>query len=323
MRQFWPLLRVLAGVAILAVLAVRLGTDAVVAGFRAITIEAVLAALGLGLLTTVVSAARWCLVARGLGLRLPLAVAVTDCYRALFLNSVLPAGVLGDVHRAVGYGRQIGDVGRGVRVVALERVTGQAAVVLVGVGVLLAAQPKLLTAAAGGLVPERPLAVALLLALAVALVALGTIDAGPRTRRIRRALRAGLADARAGVFSRGIWPGLVALSVAALAGYLALFVVAARAAGSVATLGQLLPLLVLGLLAMALPLNVGGWGPREGVTAVAFGTAGLGATQGLTTAVVYGVLSLIACLPGAVVLLLPRPTPAELPPALVVERSSR
>ena len=55
---------------------------------------------------------------------------------------------------------------------------------------------------------------------------------------------------------------------------------------------------------MALPLNIGGWGPREGVTAVAFGTVGLGAAQGLTTAVVYGVLSLIACLPGAVVLAL-------------------
>jgi hypothetical protein len=92
--------------------------------------------------------------------------------------------------------------------------------------------------------------------------------------------------------------------VATLAGYLALFVVAARAAGSQAALGALLPLLVLGLLAMALPLNIGGWGPREGVTAVAFGSVGFGATQGLTTAVVYGVLSLIACLPGVAVLLL-------------------
>ncbi len=210
MRQFWPLLRTLAGVAILAALAVRLGTDAVVAGFRAITVEAVLAALGLGLLTTVVSAARWCMVARGLGLRLPLAVAVTDCYRALFLNSVLPAGVLGDVHRAVGYGRQIGDVGRGVRVVALERVTGQAAVVLVGVGVLLAAQPKLLTAAAGGLVPERPLAVALLARPGRRAGGAGDDRTRGRARAgSARALRAGLADARAGVFSRGIWPGLV------------------------------------------------------------------------------------------------------------------
>jgi hypothetical protein len=32
-------------------------------------------------------------------------MAVADCYRALFLNSVLPAGVLGEVHRAVIHGR--------------------------------------------------------------------------------------------------------------------------------------------------------------------------------------------------------------------------
>jgi glycosyltransferase 2 family protein len=92
----------------------------------------------------------------------------------------------------------------------------------------------------------------------------------------------------------------------ALGGYLGLFVVAARLAGSEASIGALLPLLMLALLVMGLPLNVGGWGPREAVTALAFGAAGLGATQGLTAAVVYGVLSLIGCLPGAGVLLLRR-----------------
>jgi len=50
------------------------------------------------------------------------------------------------------------------------------------------------------------------------------------------------------------------------------------------------------------PLNVGGWGPREGVTAWAFAAAGMSATQGLTIAVVYGLLAFVAALPGAVVL---------------------
>jgi hypothetical protein len=63
------------------------------------------------------------------------------------------------------------------------------------------------------------------------------------------------------------------------------------------------------------------------VTAVAFGAVGLGAAQGLATAVVYGVLSLVACLPGAVVLLLSatrsggaRRTPAVRP--AILERSA-
>jgi uncharacterized membrane protein YbhN (UPF0104 family) len=63
----------------------------------------------------------------------------------------------------------------------------------------------------------------------------------------------------------------------------------------------LLPLALLALLAGALP-NVGGWGPREGVTAWAFAAAGLGASRGVATGVVYGVMVFVATLPGAAVL---------------------
>ncbi|WP_433275573.1 lysylphosphatidylglycerol synthase transmembrane domain-containing protein [Pseudonocardia xinjiangensis] len=306
MARLWRYVRVLAGVGILVALVVHLGTGAVVDGLRSIGTGSVLAALGIGLLTTVFSAWRWCLVARGVGLRLPLATAVADCYRALFLNSVLPAGVLGDVHRAVNHGRRSGDVGRGVRAVVFERVVGLVVLIVVGMGVLLA-QPTLLAVTVGDLHLGRG-ALGWTLAALTAVVALGIWTMrGARAARVRVALRTVLADVRTGVLSRGILPGLVLLSVAALVGYLALFVVAARAAGSEAPLGELLPLLVLALFAMALPLNVGGWGPREAVTAVAFGAVGFDATQGLTTAVVYGVLSLIACLPGVGVLLLRRP----------------
>ena len=63
----------------------------------------------------------------------------------------------------------------------------------------------------------------------------------------------------------------------------------------------MLPLALLAMLAMVLP-SVGGWGPREGVTAWVFGAAGLGAQHGVATAVVYGVMVLVASLPGAAVL---------------------
>jgi hypothetical protein len=65
--------------------------------------------------------------------------------------------------------------------------------------------------------------------------------------------------------------------------------------------GQVLALALLVLLAAALP-NVGGWGPREGVTAWAFAAAGMGASRGVATAVVYGVMVFVASLPGAAVL---------------------
>ena len=63
----------------------------------------------------------------------------------------------------------------------------------------------------------------------------------------------------------------------------------------------MLPLALLAMLAMVLP-SIAGWGPREGVTAWVFGAAGLGAGQGVATAVVYGVMVFVASLPGAIVL---------------------
>ncbi len=308
----------LAGAAVLAVLLWRLGTGALLDGLRRIDAVTVLAALGIGLVTTVFSAWRWALVARGLRIRLPLGAAVADYYRALFLNAALPGGVLGDVHRAVRHGRSAGDLGRGVRAVVLERVAGQLALTGAGAAVLLT-MPSPVRGAARHLAPL--VALALLGALAVLLALRRNRPPARRTTTARRttstrrtpprrgrALRAVLGEAREGLLSRRNLPGVAGSSVVVLAGHLTMFVLAARVAGSPASVAVLVPLAVLALLAMALPLNVGGWGPREGVTAWAFGAAGLGAGTGLGVAVVYGVLGLAASLPGAVVLVARRHT---------------
>jgi uncharacterized membrane protein YbhN (UPF0104 family) len=84
-------------------------------------------------------------------------------------------------------------------------------------------------------------------------------------------------------------------------GHAATFLVAARAAGVDASVARLLPLALIAVLAMVLP-SIGGWGPREGVTAWVFSAAGLGAERGAATAVTYGVLVLVASLPGAILL---------------------
>jgi uncharacterized membrane protein YbhN (UPF0104 family) len=304
MRKAWPWLRALFAVAILGVLAWRLGTGAFLDGLRAIDVRAILAALGIGALTTVLSAWRWCLVARKLGLRLSLRRAIADYYQALFVNGVLPFGVLGDVQRAVRHGQHTGDVGRGVRAVVLERTAGQAVLAVVTVAVLIA-QPAVASVAVHDLL-TAPAAVifAVLCVLAIAVVAV--IRWGRRsdsTSKWRRGVNATMADVRVGLLSRDVWPAVLILSTVVLAGHLTLFMVAARAAGSTVPLVQLLPPMVLTLVASGVPVNIGGWGPRESVSALAFGAAGLGAAQGLTIAVVYGVLTLVTSLPGAVVLL--------------------
>ena len=299
-RTIWARLRLVCGAGILAVLVWRLGSGPALDGFRVLDAATLLTALGIGLATTVLSAWRWCLVARGLGLRLRLRDATADYYQALFLNAALPGGIVGDVGRAVRHGRDSGDLGRGVRAVVLERTAGQ--IVLLGVGgaVLLTVPSPVLTQL------ERHGAgtVAILLAALAAAGALA-VPAGRHLRRdgsrAARAARTGLAEIRTGLLARRAWPGVLVASGIVLAGHVATFVVAARAAGSAATLAQLAPLLLLALLAMALPVNVGGWGPREGVTAWAFGAAGLTAAQGLTTAVVYGICAFVAASPGAII----------------------
>ncbi len=300
-RSVWAWVRLLGGAVIIALLMWRLGTGAFLDGLRVIDAGTVLAAFGIGVATTVFSAWRWCLVARGLGLRLPLAGAIADYYKALFLNAALPGGVLGDVDRAVRHGKDAGDVGRGVRAVVLERTAGQIVLIAVGVTVLLTVPSPVLSQ----LDRHGPaLAVAGAGLAASAVVALFSVRRLRRgTSRAARAARTGIAEVRTGLLARRTWPGIVLASTVVLAGHLATFVVAARAAGSSASVLRLAPLMLLALLAMTVPLNVGGWGPREGVTAWAFAAAGMSATQGLTIAVVYGLLAFVAALPGAVVLL--------------------
>lgn len=299
MKKFWPWLRLVLALGILVALGVRLGTGAFLDGLRAIDAFSVAAALAIGLVTTVLSAGRWVLVARRLGLPLTLRTAVSDYYRAQLVNAVLPAGVLGDVHRAVNHGRESGDVGRGVRAVFFERFAGQ--IVLIGIGLAV-----LLTHPAPGLdLAPDGITVALVLAGLAVLTAVGW-----HVRPVRRALVNTLADGIR-LLSLRTWPAVIGLSAATVAGYVAMFLVAARAAGSAATVTQLAPVVVLALLIMAIPVNIGGFGPREAFLAVAFGAAGLGAAQGFTTGIVYGVLALIAALPGAVVLFLSRRAKTE------------
>ena len=96
---------------------------------------------------------------------------------------------------------------------------------------------------------------------------------------------------------------MVVASAVVVAGLVATYVVAARAVGVTAPLPTLVPLAVLVLVVAAVPANLAGWGPREGMAAWAFAAAGLGAEQGLAASVAFGVMVVVAVLPGAVVLL--------------------
>ena len=101
---------------------------------------------------------------------------------------------------------------------------------------------------------------------------------------------------------RHAWPGVVLASIVALGFYFATYLLAAHAVGVTASALTLLPVVMLVFLAAGLPLNLAGWGPREGMAAWAFAAAGLGAEQGVATAVAFAAIVLVANLPGAAVL---------------------
>jgi glycosyltransferase 2 family protein len=267
-RAAWACARLAAAGGTFAVLVWRLGTGPFLDGLRTVDARALAAASGLAVLTTVCCAWRWRIVARGFGVDLPLTTAVAGYYRSIFLNVTLPGGVVGDVHRGISHG---------LRAVVWERSAGQVVQVVLTVAVLLVAPSPVRSA--------MPL-VALLLLAAAAGVALAT-RARPRLRDRLLARRA--------------WPAIALASALVVAGHALTFLIAARTAGATAPPSQLLPLALLVLLGAALP-NIGGWGPREGVTAWAFAAAGLGASLGVATAVVYGVMVFVASLPGAAVL---------------------
>jgi glycosyltransferase 2 family protein len=293
-RTVWAWGRIVGPAVVLAVLVWRVGTGPFLDGVRTIDGRALAAAAGIAVLTTVCCAWRWKLVARGLGVDLSLPAAVAAYYRSQFLNVTLPGGIVGDVHRGVSHGRDVSDVGRGLRAVAWERSAGQVVQVVLTVIVLLALPSPVQSS-----MPLVVLAVVVAL-LAVVLVARARPAAGASLWA--RARSAAARDIREALLARRAWPGIALASALVVVGHATTFMIAARTAGTTAPLSQMLPITLLVMMAMVLP-SVGGWGPREGVTAWAFAAAGLGAQRGVATAVVYGVMVLVASLPGAAVLL--------------------
>jgi glycosyltransferase 2 family protein len=293
-RVLWRWARPLASALTLGVLVWRVGTGPFLQGLRMVDGGALAAAAGIALLSTMCCAWRWKTVAAGLGIAVSLPAAVAAYYRSQFLNVTLPGGVVGDLHRGVSHGRAVSDVGRALRAVVLERFAGQAVQVVLTLVVLLALPSPVQS--------SMPVVALAFVVFVVAVMLVGRIrrhSAGSLWARLRNAAAR---DIRDGLLARRAWVGITLASGLVVAGHALTFLVAAQTAGATASPSRILPIALLAMMAMVIP-SAGGWGPREGVTAWAFGAAGLGAGRGVATGVVYGIMVLVASLPGAGVLL--------------------
>lgn len=293
-RKAWPWVRAAAGLAVLAALVRAVGVHAFATGVRALDPGSIAAALVITAATTACCAWRWRIIVHAVGGELPVGAAIGAYYRSQFLDATLPGGVLGDVYRGVRRGVHVGKLGRGLRTVFWDRALGQAAQLALA-ALVLAALPS----------PVQHAMPAVGAGLAVVLAAVIALTRSPRhprdAGRVGGWLQRTVADLRR--IRAPAWTGIAVASALAIAGYVAIFMLAARAVGVTLPPLRLLPLLLLTLVAAAIPFNIAGFGPREGAAAWAFGAAGASAQQGVAAATLYGVLGLIAVAPGAWLLL--------------------
>jgi uncharacterized membrane protein YbhN (UPF0104 family) len=252
------------------------------------------AALAASVLQFWLAAERWRRTARHLGVPLARRRALADYYLAGFGNQVLPGGVLGDAARAWRHSRTTGRTGPAVRAVVLERASGQLAVIATLVAILLLTDPG--TALRSRLPAPAPAWVA----LGAALIALAAIAMG-RIPGVLGALRRLGTDAQRALLARDAWPAQLLLSLGVLITCCAVFACAGRMIGAEMSSETLLLVAPAVLVAMLVPVSIGGWGVREVAAAGIWGALGWPPAEGVAVSIAYGLLCLIASLPGAAV----------------------
>ena len=251
-------------------------------------------------LQIVFSAFRWQLTARALDQSIPTGRAILEYYLSQLLNLTLPSGILGDAGRAMRMRHQAGMV-RASQAVLIERMAGQIALFVVLFAGFAAVSVMDHTMAIPDWVGRMMLTIALILCAAILIFVLLRVVPGPVARM---AQGFGTASARA-LCAPGVWPQQVFLSAATVTFNLAAIAFAARATGTELPLAAILTIGPLMLTAMLLPISAGGWGLREGTAAALWPLIGETAAAGVAASVAFGLVIMVASLPGLIMLLGP------------------
>lgn len=312
MRRPSPGVRLVFGAALLGVLAYLVDVPAVVRRLSGMDGRWVATAVGISVVQTALSAWRWRFTAERLGLALPFSAALSEYYRGIFLNQVLPGGVLGDASRAWRHASRTRRAwGPAVRAVLLERVSGQG---IMAVFALISGVALARRLAPGAWWP----APALLLGMVA--VAWAAWRVATREPTGTHAVGVFLRDARQALLAREALGIQLATSTLIVGSYVVSYLCAARAVGVETGWTELAVLVPPVLVAMLVPLSVGGWGLREGAAAGLWAAVGLGAADGVAISVAYGLVVLLGTIPGAYLLAFGR-DPGEAAPARAQEPS--
>lgn len=254
-------------------------------------------------LQTLLSALRWQITARQLGIVISTRQAVAEYYLSQLVNQSLPGGMIGDASRAMRSKGQAGLLAAGEAVV-FERLAGQMALF-----VTFSVSFIVTLGVPGGLDwPQwlaAPVALLIILGLGMPFLIQGAIHLPGSLGRATRQFRAAFVQA---LGARSSLPTQILLSFGTAFCNLTAFAVCARAVGvelGVAAIVALVPLI---LFTMLIPISISGWGFREGAAATLLPVAGASASGGLAASVAFGLVMMAAALPGFLLLwIAPRP----------------
>lgn len=272
-------------VAILVVIASRTDLSRIAAILGSISGGAIVAALALIIVQSLVTAYRWVLVMAGVGVSIELWPAVQALYASLFINQCVPSYVGGDAYRVYWLYREGNPLATATRGVLIDRVSALIALVVMMVTTLPALFARF---------SDRTVEIAMLM-VAVAGVC-GTVvffacDALPRRwfrlRAIQELAALSSAARRILLTGRSVWVvNALALLVHALGA--AIMFVFARDLGLAISAVDCLLLIAPIMLLSAVPISISGWGVREGVMVGALGMMGIASEQALALSVLLG-----------------------------------
>jgi len=293
------IVRIVAALAVLAATFYLIDAQATLD--RLANLDARWMALGivLSIVNYLVLAVRWGHVAERLGAPLRPRRALADYFLGGFANQALPTGLAGAALRAVRHARRLRPSGETVgagtalTIVVLERLAGLAVLALAALcgALALAGTSPMLAAIAGGTV--------------VGLTAVSYLVFSLAARRSRLGREGFVTQAFDALIARRAWLHHLLISSCSVLLLCLGFYCAARAGHVDVSLGRALIVTPIVLASMVIPLAVAGWGIREAAAAALFSAMGLEASSGVAVSVSFGLIGLVASLPGALVWLAP------------------
>jgi len=245
-----------------------------------------------------VAAARWGVVLRALGVKVPLRTLTSLIIMSVFFNQTLPSNLGGDAMRIWRLFRRGAGLQRAVGSILLDHVMSMVGLALLVLFALPWAAMLILDGAIVlvlvGIVVAVFSGLGVLLVLDRAFLSVLRILPSRLCDAVLQLSR----DARVVLLGKRFVGPLLLLSVATHLCGVMMMTALAYGLGVAVDLGAFMVLVPPAILASLVPLSFAGWGVREGAMIALLGSIGIVPEEALALSVAFGVLLLIGSLPG-------------------------